>query len=251
MAQIIKLNVDTRGFDDALKKYAKRVKLGGDTVVNTAAMYLAAFAARETHHADREKISSLKYAKWIEIARPTKTGKRRLLKDFNKLSKSQQERRTQYEATTLALAYYLGKKDGGRPMSLRGRGINPKKFSDRAALMKGALRMVNKRISSVNWLRSGWIPAIKKLRAAIDNAPSVEELPFMKKGWGGAIVSINGRHKAEIYNKSLTNFGGKFSEALLKFGEDGLRAALQTSENRLRWLTARMLGEAGKEFNSK
>lgn len=240
----VKLDVDTREFNRALREYAATVRKDGDLIVNTAAKHLALRYVAETRHADVGKIRALKTIKSIEIARLTKRGKLQTLKSFSRLSKAQQERRTTYEATTLALMYYISE--------LRKRGKSPRTFSNRQALMDGALRMVNARSASVHYLRSGWLAAANKFKDIIAGTGGLrgENLGRKKQGIGGATISTGSRATAEIWNGSLY---GKWSRTassdLIRYANEGLQKAMAISRSKLEQITRERLERAAKKFN--
>ena len=233
------IRVDTSAFNRALSAYAATTKKDGDAIVNTAAKHLAFQAVKLTQHANRAEIEALKQVR--SVREFGKTGRR--LKDINLVSKSQRERRTTYEATTSAFLIYL--------YWARKAGVNIRqKFANRQAIMDAALRMVQARISSVNYLRSGWLQAAKAFQGV--SAPRPGGLAVIKNpGPGGARVSSGGRHSAEIWNSSLysKNEGG-VSAGLYAVGKRGLMKAMAVSQAKLEQITKERMARAAKKFNS-
>jgi hypothetical protein len=244
MAEAVKIEVDTRDFSRALGAYAKTVNKDMDLVVNTAAAHLAYRAVQQTHHADVNKIRSLKTATAIQVGRTTKTGKYIALRSFASLkSVSARERRTTYEASSAAFLIYL--------KQLRTHGKSPRSFANRAALMAGALRMVNARISSVHYVRSGWLAAAKKFKDIIQGTGGIGKtgIPKKKLGVGGASISTGGRHTAWIWNQSLySKSEGKVSSGLMKYAREGLQKALAISQAKLEQITRERLARHAAGF---
>jgi hypothetical protein len=231
--------VDTSQFNRALSEYAATTKKDGDVIVNTAAKHLAMMAVRHTPHADKAKIEALKQVKSVMVF--GKTGRR--LKDIALVSKSQRERRTTYEATTAAFLIYLYWQHKA--------GVKIKqKFANRQAIEAAALAMVNARLRSVNYLRSGWLQAVKAFQNVRVSTPF--KLPIIKNpGPGGARVSTGGRHSAEIWNSSLySKHEGGVSEGLYAVGKRGLQKAMAVSQAKLEQITKERMARAAKRFNS-
>lgn len=232
------IRVDTSAFNRALSEYAATTKKDGDVIVNTAAKHLAFQAVQLTQHANRAEIEALKQVKAVTVF--GKGGRR--LKDYNTLSKSQRARRTIEEATTSAFLIYL--------YWARKTGVNIRqKFANRQAIMDAALRMVQARISSINYLRSGWLQAAKAFQGV--SAPRPGGLPVIKNpGPGGARISRGGRHSAEIWNSSLySKHEGGVSAGLYGVGKRGLQKAMAVSRAKLEQITKERMARASAKFN--
>ena len=230
--------VDTRAFNRALAEYAKTTKKDGDEIVNTAAKHLAFMAVHHTPHANPAQIAALKEAVSVQVF--GRGGRR--LKEYSQLSNSQRERRTTYAATTRAMLIFLHWQHKA--------GANIKqKFANRAAIMAAALKMVNARIRSVHYLRSGWLQAAKAFQGVRASAPV--RLPVIRNpGPGGARVSTGGRASAQIWNSSLysKNEGG-VSQGLYAIGKRGLMKAMSASQAKLVQITKERMARAAKRFN--
>ena len=224
----VTLHVDTRGFNAAIRKLAAVSRSDSDKVVNRAAMMVAAKAIEITRHAERGEIERLR-----QIAQIITHGKR---------GKRLKKERVVYAATPQSLLIYLKQQwtEGKNPRANGG---------SRADLMQKAARMVSKRISSINWVRSGWSPAVKKLATAIGRGTRTG-LPSGRVGKGDASPSTGGRGTAIIWNESLTNKGEKPSPAMIRFAEEGLRRALDYGRQRLIEFARKNLEERARQFNS-
>ena len=232
------IRVDTSAFNRALREYQQATGKDSDAVVNRAAKNLAFRAVQMTQHADRAGIEALKQVKSVTVF--GKSGRR--LKDYNSLSASQRARRTTEEATTSAFLIYL--------YWQRKAGVNIRqKFANRQAIMDAARRMVQARISSINYLRSGWLQAAKAFQGV--SAPRPANLPVIKNpGPGGARISTGGRGSAEIWNSSLysKNEGG-VSQGLYGVGKRGLMKAMQfVQDDMIQYARKKMAARAAK-FN--
>lgn len=224
----VTLKVDTRGFNDAIRRLAAVSRSDADKVVNRAAMMVAAKAIEITHHAERGEIERLR-----QIAQVITHGKR---------GKKLKKERVIYTATPQSLLIYLKQQWAA--------GKNPRaQGGSRADLLQKAARMVSKRISSINWVRSGWSPAVKKLGAAIGRGVRTG-LPSGRVGKGDASVSSGGRNTAIIWNESLTNKGERPSAAMIRFAEQGLQRALDYGRQRLLEFARKNLKERARQFNS-
>lgn len=237
----IRLNIDTRDFNQALRAYAATARKSGDDIVNTAAMHMAYTAVQHTRHANQADIAALKQAAATEISRATKTGKTRFLSSYKTKDAS---KHTIYKATDRAFMIYL--------WQLRQMGKSPRSFSNRETLMTGALRMVNARMSSVHWLRSGWLKAANKLRGVVKSSREVAPvtLPRRRAGVGGARISSGGKHAAVIWNGSLYSRRQKsVVPALVQYATEGLTKAAAVGAEKLRVITTERLARAADKFN--
>lgn len=241
MAGEIKLQVDSRSFSRALAAYAATTKKDGDLIVNTAAKHLAYRAVETTRHANPSEIAALKRVSSIVVF--GKKGRR--LKDIAAVSASQRARRTNYAATDIAFMYYLKQRwKAGR---------SPRQEASRAALKELALRMVNARMSSVHYLRSGWLAAAEKFQDIIKNTSGMRkpQVPRKKANSGGASISTGGKAEAWIWNNSLySKSEGKVSAALVRYGAEGLQRAMAVSQSKLEQITKERLARAAERFNA-
>jgi len=233
------VGIDTRQFQKTLTAYAATTKKDRDAIVNEAAVWMAGLACKHTRHADVNKIRALKEVSSVQAF--GKSGKK--LKAFDTLSKSQRERRTTYQATPAAVKIFLHWEHK--------RGVDIKsKYGSWKAIEAAALRMVNARISSVHYLRSGWLQAMAAFRGVVKKNPT--GLPKMKNpGPGGAKISVGGRATAEIWNSSLysKNEGG-VSMGLYKYAKQGLQMAVAQSTARLIQITKERLAKAAARANA-
>lgn len=243
---MISIRVDTRAFNRTLREYATAIRKDGDEVVNRTAMHVAFQAVSHTRHADIAKIAALKEVAAVQIT--GKSGK--MLKSFSQVSAKTQEKRKTYKATTLAVMYKLA--------ALHRQGVNVRsRFKSRAEIEDAALAMVNARLRSVNYLRSGWLAAAKSLEMVVRQVPAGYRklklrAKILRMNQGGAIVSTGGRASASIFNNSLYSYKEKgVSPKLVQYAAEGLRAAMAQSSAFMRGVIQERLAKAAERANRK
>ena len=123
----MKITLDTRNFDKALNEYQKFCKKAPAEIANAKCWFIARNATATTDATTREKITS-------ELMAPSKA------------------------VPEVPLAQILVQKQnkaaGGVPLS-------------GSALKQAIKKFINKRISSIHFLRSGWLPAVRLLTQAV------------------------------------------------------------------------------------
>jgi len=129
---MISLELDLSNWDKRFAEYFKLTTRTADEVLNTKAYYIARNAVQETHHADKSEIRKelLTYV----TGKSGKSGPRAAL-----------------------IINALRKKNGLK-------GLNG------AAMAVEVEKLIKSRQNKINFLRAGWIPAIKELKPLIDKS---------------------------------------------------------------------------------
>jgi hypothetical protein len=242
---MIKLDVDTKQFNKTLYEFARSTRTGVVDVLNTAGMHLCYRAVQTTRHANRGAIEALKTHMATEISKPTKTGKTRFLASYKrKIETTRSSDWRIYEASSVALLIYF--------WHLYKTGRKPRQFSNRQELMDRALRMVNARISSVDYLRAGWLAAARMFEGVARGTGGVDRaaLPRKKQSWGGATIATGNRHEVTVWNSALKGKHDKeASPDLIRYATEGLQQALAVSEQKIRELLEKNLAANAAKAN--
>ena len=143
------LTIDQAAFTRTLRKYAKVNKKTFREIVNKKALDLAFNAQRLTEAADPSAIEYKLGAIGNKVGRSRKTGKirkgRRILSENNFAARIINSRR----------------KKAGQPL-IWGK-----------ELERAAQKLINARVRAVRFLRSGWLPSIKKLSLSVERRDRV------------------------------------------------------------------------------
>lgn len=160
------LTINQAAFTRQLRRYAKVNKRSFREIVNAKALDMAHHALKATDTANAGAIEYKLGAAGNKLRKNRKTGK---------LSKG---RRILKEDSLAARIVNARRRENGKPMIWG---------SD---LERAAQKLINARTRAVRFLRSGWLPAIKKLSRAVDRR---DRRPWPKglskrgarpKGWG-------------------------------------------------------------------
>lgn len=217
---MVKVDVDLKEFNKAMSEYMQFAKKAPSEVINSKCYFIARNATFTTGASNKEKIRS-------ELTSPSKKN------------------------PNVPLAAILVNKQlktkGKKGLSGKEMGTAIKKF-------------INKRISSINFLRSGWLPAIKILQTAIQRGditfskkfqPPVNRVVKQRgKDKGNAVYarSNTDRCYAEIEN-SVQGSNGISTPDVQKRLMDGLQAAVDKEVKSMRDYIERKYNEAAKKFN--
>lgn len=160
------LKINSAAFTQQLRRYAKVNKRSFKDIVNAKALDLAFQALKHTDAASATAIEYKLGAVGNKVSKSRKTGAlrkgKRILKDDSFAARIVNSRR----------------KKAGHPL-IWGK-----------ELEKAAQKLINMRVRAVRFLKSGWMPAIKKLSYAVDRR---DRRPWPKglskgkaatKGWG-------------------------------------------------------------------
>jgi hypothetical protein len=201
----IPFRLDTSEFDRTVRKYMELSKRDWAQVLNTKAFFIARRATLETKKADPKEIRALRERAAIGTGtRYNKSGKARKVTIRDDLSTSRAARILQ-----------AARRDAGQPAI------------PRAELAGAVRRFIARRLSSVAYLRSGWIPAIKILEPLSDvrGSPRADKgaKQFGRPKGGAKPARGLWRTAVEIFNAAVTRKKG--DEGLRKYGQDGLQLA--------------------------
>jgi len=195
-----------RDFDRTLKSYLAVNQRTLPEALNEKGYFIAGGAIRHTHKADADKIrSELGAAMTSVIGKRGKALKRKKLSFVGSYS------------MTLAVAVVVAK--------LRKAGKVIPKASELAEM---GLNLIRTRLRSVAFIRSGWLPALRRLARFSKYGKLKFEMPRQygkaKGGVSPATASQGDFAKCVIWNSA----GGesKHREAILKYGAPGLEAAV-------------------------
>ena len=195
-----------REFDRTLKDYLAVNRRTLPESLNEKAYFIAGGAIRNTHKADADKIrSELGAAMTPVIGKRGKALKRKKLSFTGKYSMS------------LAVAIVVAKlRKAGKEIPVAGK------------LAEMGLALIRSRLRSVGFIRSGWLPALRRLARFSQYGKLKFEMPrqygVAKGGVSPATASQGDWAKVVIWNSA----GGeaKHKQALLRYGAPGLEAAV-------------------------
>lgn len=212
---MITVNVDTSKFDRAMAEYMKYTSRSLVDAVNSHAYYAARSATQTTHAADANKIKED-----LQIASKKYPG--------------------------APLAAILVNRDLGKKGK---RGLYGEKMA------KAVEKFIKVRVAHRNFLRSGWIPAIKLLAGLVPQKTKAAKIPAGtdKKGrtFGGA--------KPARYSSSISNWNtiatvwnsavGKDADAKsIRYLEEGAQEAINREVESMRQYIQRKQEEAAHKF---
>ena len=200
------LTIDQAAFTRTLRKYAKVNKQTFREIVNKKALDLAFNAQRLTEAADPKAIEYKLGAIGNKVGRNRKTGGlrkgRRILKEDNFAARIVNSRR----------------KKAGQPL-IWGK-----------ELERAAQKLINARVRAVKFLRSGWLPAIKKLSYSVDRRDRVRWPKGLVKGKakpkGYGVAARSELKPAALVANSATKNNAKAQAKIIKGLKAGLNATM-------------------------
>lgn len=200
------LTIDQAAFTRTLRRYAKVNKKTFREIVNKKALDLAFNAQRLTEAADPKAIEYKLGAIGNKVGRSRKTGAlrkgRRILKEDNFAARIVNSRR----------------KKAGQPL-IWGK-----------ELERAAQKLINARVRAVKFLRSGWLPAIKKLSYSVDRRDRVRWPKGLVKGKakpkGYGIAARSELKPAALVVNSATKNNAKAQAKIIKGLKAGLNATM-------------------------
>ncbi len=197
-------------FKNTLRRYLKVNRRTLPEALNEKAYFIAGGAIRHTHKADHERIKAELGAKMESvIGKRGKALKRKTLAIVEN-----------YWATLAVILVIAGLRKAGKPIPSDG------ELKDRA------LNLVRSRIRSVGFIRSGWLPALRRLarfskygRIKFGFGDLPKKVGKNKGGVSPATEAQGDLAKVIIWNSA----GGeeKHKGALMKYGQPGLEAAFR------------------------
>ncbi len=216
---MLTVSVDTRQFDKVFKEYMEHTKKDLTSVVNNKLFFICRGAVRETKSADSTGV---------------KAG---LMAASTKNSKA-------------PLAAILVNKQRGKKGEI---GLQGSKMKTEVN------KFIGKRVRAINFLRSGWIPAIKKLAGVVDKTTggqTVSKSALKQRGnpkdkGGVRIAPLEGSWKptAEAWNSV---FGGKNpSSKVQRIIQNGLQKAVNKEEASMLAYIEKKLSKSAQIANSK
>jgi hypothetical protein len=225
-------------FTSALRTYAKHRRMDNADALNRAGMQLAYTAINQTRTANAQEVEQ--QLRRTVASRITNDSGRRLKKP-----------RPIQEATTYGKVAMIIKMRAGQ-LFYKGfpNATDPRQYS-RDELNKLALRYVNRRIASVGFIASGWIPAYRKFRATYKGSKAGMSLAGKRQtpGLGGAEIAQAVENAAAVlFNKSTTPAKGADS-ALHRVGTAGLNRALSFVRQDMLAFVKKQLAERAARFN--
>ena len=220
-----------REFTSALRKYAKKREIDNAEACNRAAYQVAWRAIVHTQHANPSRVESQLGETVGHALTFLKSGK---------ISKSKRSRLAAL-VSTKSLAYNivaarLYRKGGQKNM--------PRSVE----IQQQAAAFVRRRLASINFIRSGWIPAIRRLQRFIKQSIS---LPRSRAGIGGVRIAKQGRNVfAEISNRSVNPKNRTSDDALVRVGGQGLERAVDETRRDMLLYVGQQLEKRAGEFNA-
>lgn len=228
---------DQSVFDSTLKDYSQVSKRTHQVIVNTKAFYVARKAVWFTHKADIQRVKNA-LGQIISVNRITKAGK---------IAKRKTVILKQGRGAAPLAALMISKRlaSAGKRSPFYGRS----RSAGAAAMTRMVMKLMRARARSVAFLKSGWLPAIKKLapyadkgsKPPIDNAAKI--IGRDKGTAKPALATTN--PVAEIINLATTRRDRK--GALVKYGAPGLQRAFDDeAKSMVSYIEAKMAKDAAR-----
>lgn len=196
--------IDTREFDSTLRLYMPHARRDWATILNTKGYYIARRATVTTKKADPREIRSLRERAVIGTGLRFRKGQARQVTVREELSSTRAARILQAERRAAG-----------------------KTFIPRAELPQAVKRFIAARLRSIAYIKSGWIPAIRRLEP-LARGPGRPRQDTSAKQIGRPKGDANParpgwRTSCQISNSAWTRKSG--GAGLRKFGQAGLQAA--------------------------
>jgi len=215
------LSVNTHEFATTLKRYMALSRRGPADIINRKAFFIARGACRLTPKADKAQIKTT-----LGRIIKKKTGARTLV-----LAKAADRDMSLAEAIIRARFYRAGLPQPSK-----------EKIGE---LIEG---LINSRMRSIAFLKSGWLPAIRSLDALVSNkrgAPALDKAAVqVGQPKGGATAAKEGwRVSATIYNAAQSRHDKR--QALFNYARPALEEAVQNEvASMVKWMEERLRGDA-------
>jgi hypothetical protein len=226
--------IDTKEFNEALRQYVELSKKDAATVLNTKAFYVARRACWGTMRADKAKIAAF-------VDGLVQVHKERVYNEKTKRMKMRTSR-------TYAMSA------GGAPIiSLvinKRRGMRGEKGLRGDDMTRAMQRQRGYRMSSIGFVASGWIAAIRVLDPKAEEkakAMSVKGAKIYGVPKGGATFATPGNLSLMIYNTAKAK-SDKTGSGWLKVATDGLSNAIRDEADDTERYMARKLHERAEKF---
>jgi hypothetical protein len=225
----VRFKVDAREFTATLRKYAELSRREPSDIVNKKALYIARGALRLTPKADKQVIKT-------ELGRVIrrKTGARTLV-----LTKARDYPFSLAEAIIRARIY---RKGGTQPTA--------------GEIGEKIEALINSRMRSIAFLKSGWIPAIKLLGPLVKNLRGAPPLDRSAKEFGTpkgsakAATPSTWKVRATLENAAAGEHG-EHKDALLRLGGPALQQAFDNEERSMKEYIEERFRENAKQSGIK
>ena len=236
--------VNFQDFDRALGQYMQYTKRSLPDVLNKKGFYIAKKAMENTKIASGEKIrSELGTIVKVKMRVKTKRGMRlKSVKTVSNLTSAGGRRSNQSLAEVILRARYYKK---------------GKEQPTKSALPHHLVKLIGARVRSIAFIKSGWLPAMRKLWPMFDHhlAPGGKPRQVKQVGSdkGNAIPARNGWNVKVVIENSATGagtFGGSAEKgfgALVKYGEPALQAAVHDETASMKQHTFERMREDAKK----
>ncbi len=236
MGNPVTFKIDAREFTDTLKKYKDYSKRDVATIVNTKAFYIARGATRLTPGADPNSIKS-------QLGRLIRKNKKVIAITYAKVKRFTRWG-LEYEAPFAALIINarLGRKS--------------KKGLYGQSMRDAITRMISARNSSVKFLASGWIQAIKtlaplaaKIGGGQKQDPKAREIGPTAKG--SASPARNSAWSATALITNSANAKRDHKDALMRYAKPALEQAFADEEQSMQAYIENKQSEAATKAGIK
>jgi hypothetical protein len=229
-------------FESTLRDYSKVSSRTLQVIVNTKAWFIARKANWFTTKADKMQVKN-SLGRIVTVNRLSKSGK---VVKKNVISSL---RRGRASAPLAALIIQKREAAAGRRSPFRGRS----KSAGMAMMDRMIMKMMNARARSIAFLKSGWIPAIRKLAPFADHKgqpPMDSAAKVVGRDKGDAKAAGAGyKPVAEIMNLATTRRDTR--GALVRYGARGLQRAFDDETRSMKdYMEMKMRADAEK-FNRR
>jgi hypothetical protein len=224
MANAVTFKLNDREFQRTLRQYVRLSRRTIPDIVNTKAFYIARRAVRETPKADKLKIGK-ELSQMVYTFKATKKG---AVRGFSKVRRYDSFGRS----TEVPLVYLLIQ---ARRRRQGKKGLYGSKMAE------AVRRFIPSRQSTVAFLKSGWLPAIKQLsRFAKEKsgaAPPDSSVKQIGRDRGRAVPARDGFRVKAVIENAVGQGGGEeahHSDALERYGAPALQRAIDAEEASMR-----------------
>jgi hypothetical protein len=238
------VSVDTRQWVTAARQLKETSSRTCVDFINGQALKVTSLAIKLTGRADARKIERELGAVGRSVS-------------FKKMTRGKNKGKTR----TVRGDYTLGGEDTLAHRILIARRIKTGKFGVHGQLLADKARnLIRARVASINFVRAGWIPALKQLWMAVRTKPRVSSTSDGAKqrgqSKGGArksVFSLRSIIQAEIWNSALNKVAvpPETKGNPMKTAQEGLRKALAESAKDMMAELARRLNPELRKVSAK
>ena len=231
------ITVDTREFQTAMRQYLGLTSRTLPQALNEKAFYIALGALDVTAKSNRAVIEELGVDGY-RVVKSKKTGTLR-------------QGRPIYNKAARARAIYLSRKFKGTGDEIQKQARNF--YTSSEAIHKDVINFLGARLKSIGFLKSGWLPAIRKLVAATGYSRGKIPVDVKQKGRpkGRALVAKENSVNPVVEIENNATPTGKQGQQAMAMMTAALQKAFDRETASMREYIARKLQKDADKFNAK